>query len=318
MSAKNPPSELETELDAVDLEPVDRLVELQKDIEVLDQRLSALEERRGKVADAVFERVQGDYSRRRGELEERATPLRVAAREQYARVRELMERCEAEHAAVELDREEIELRFGLGEFEQDERDKRMKRIDQDLAAKGRAREQAEALRERFVAAFGSREALEAEAPPPADAQAAAGPAVDSTQPLPTLSPDQIVPPEAPPPPAGATQVMRALKAGDSAGVRPDQTVILRSARLLPRNAEAGEDTVVLALKPMLFGSEDGCDVVIAALAPQHAEIRVSMAGFSLARMGGTVRVNGIELEQHLLRHKDQLDIGPARFEFSES
>ena len=52
-------------------------------------------------------------------------------------------------------------------------------------------------------------------------------------------------------------------------------------------------------------------------AKRHAEIRVSMAGFTLSDEGGGVRVNGVPVNQHLLRHEDVVEFGPARFAFRE-
>ena len=56
---------------------------------------------------------------------------------------------------------------------------------------------------------------------------------------------------------------------------------------------------------------------MAAGARRHAEVRVSMAGFTLSDEGGGVRVNGVAVTQHLLRNDDAIDIGPARFVFRE-
>jgi pSer/pThr/pTyr-binding forkhead associated (FHA) protein len=127
--------------------------------------------------------------------------------------------------------------------------------------------------------------------------------------------------EPPPAPApaevGATQVMRTLKGDLGAAPRADQTMILRTARLVPQNPEAGKQNVTLALKPMSIGSDPGCDVRVAGAAARHAEIRVSMAGFTVSDLGGGLRVNGVALPQHLLRHDDVVEIGPARFAFRE-
>jgi hypothetical protein len=86
---------------------------------------------------------------------------------------------------------------------------------------------------------------------------------------------------------------------------------------VPQNAEAGKLTHTVTLKPALIGSGEDCDVRIAGAQPRHAEVRVSMAGYTVSDFGGGVRVNGIVVEQHLLRHDDVVEIGPARFTFRE-
>src|SRR5690606_3192139 len=99
--------------------------------------------------------------------------------------------------------------------------------------------------------------------------------------------------------------------------RADQTVVIRGARLVPQNPDAGKITHTVGLKPVLIGSAEQCDIRIPGSMPHHAEIRVSMAGYTVSDLGGGVRINGVAVEQHLMRHDDTLEIGPARFAFRE-
>jgi len=134
-----------------------------------------------------------------------------------------------------------------------------------------------------------------------------------------------VPPLAPGASPGATQMMRAIRPADLAQATPpaqpaargDSTMIMRTARLVPQNAEAGKQNHTLALRPTVMGSGDDCDVRVPGAARRHAEIRVSMAGFTLSDEGGGVRVNNVAVTQHLLRNDDVIEIGPARFAFRE-
>ena len=152
-------------------------------------------------------------------------------------------------------------------------------------------------------------------PPPSN------PAIASTRKLNPITDAQLAAAATPPPPskadAGSTQTMRVLKGNAAAAPRPDQTVIIRGARLVPQNAAAGKITHSIGLKPASIGSSEDCDVRVAGASAQHAEIRVSMAGYTLSDLGGGVRINGVAVEQHLLRHEDALDIGPAKFVFKE-
>ena len=299
---------MQEQLAAIDLAPLEELTAIQQELDVLAGRLKAMEERKGQVAPAVYQRVASDYAAQRATLEQRAEPLRAKARGEYARLHALRTQCEADHAAIALDREEIEFRFTLGEFDEAEHKRRLKAVDASLREKEQARASAEALRERFVAAFGGVEALE---------QAAAPVQAETTQRMKTLEPAAAGAAAPAAAEVGATQVMRTLKGNDAAPVRPDQTVILRTARLVPQNPEAGKQNLALALKPMRIGSDAGCEIRVAGARGEHAEIRVSMAGYTVSDLGGGLRVNGVAVEQHLLRHDDVIEIAAARFAFRE-
>jgi hypothetical protein len=313
----------------IDVAPLDALARLRGDIDVLDQRLQQMEARREDVATAVYTRVRADYEQRRAALEAEARPLREAARAQYAKLHALLSKSESEHESARLDREEIEFRHSLGEFDEAEYRQRIADVDARLGARTEALEQAAQLRARFVAAFGGQDALAAdptaapatEATQPKDAL----PVGASTQPLPVLDPDPAatVAMPLPQPPAesrrmdiGATQPMKVLQ-GDAATARPDRTMIIRSARLVPQNAEAGKITHTVGLKPVVIGSDEQADVRVPGAAGKHAQIRAGMAGYGLSDLGGGVRVNGIKVDQHLLRHDDVIEVAAARFAFRE-
>ena len=336
---------MQEELATIDTTPLDALGRIKQELDTLESRLAAMEEKRESVAAPVYMRVRSDYESRRRALEEEAAPLKATARAQYARLRELLTRSEADHETTRLDRQEIEFRYSLGEFDEPEYKKRLKAVDKQLADKASAREQAEAMKQRFVAVFRSEEELETPAPagttptrkletlseaqlsaydtiPPAVAPPPVPPAAPAT---PMATTVMAIPGAAAAPSAGATQMMRAIRPSDLGGAAPaaappargDSTMIMRTARLVPQNAEAGKQAYTVALKPLSIGSEDGCDVRVAGAAKRHAEIRVSMAGFTLSDEGGGVRVNGVAVTQHLLRHDDVVEVGPARFTFRE-
>ena len=322
---------MQEELARIDTSPLDTLVRIKQELDTLVARLAAMEAKRDSVAAPVYARVRDDYEQRQRALEDEAAPLKATARTSYAQLRELLQRSEADHEGTRLDREEVDFRFSLGEFDEAEYKTRLADVDRRLAEKTAAREAADALRQRFLAAFASEDDLE-QAPPRSRADAA-------TVQLHTLDPEHLaaaptdaMPPPPPLPPsdaptkpgrkleAGATQVMRVLGRGDSTGAAPrsDQTLVMRTARLLPQNRDAGTAAVVLGLKPMLFGSGKDCDVKLAGASARHAEIRASMAGFTITDHGGGVRINGVALEQHLLRQDDAVDIGSALYVFRET
>jgi hypothetical protein len=372
---------MQDELAAIDVSPLESLMGIKAELETLESRLGAMQERKDSVAAPVFERVRKDYESRRRALEADAAPLKAAAREQYVKLAALLSRSEADHEAARLDREEIEFRHALGEFDKSEYKRRVGEIDEQLAAKAAARENALAVRQRFVDAFRSEDELESALPPapiapepepepvpevvapaapPAEPEPLPVPAAEqTTRRLPTLDPDAFKvhqsdvptmiarpitadtppPPAAPPPTPGATQIMRAIKpselaAAAAASAAPKATpaatpsppplrgsepaAVVRSARLVPQNAEAGKLSHTIGAKPLTIGSGESCDIRVAGAQARHAEVRASMAGITVSDLGGGVRINGVVIEQHLLRHEDVLEVGPARFTFREA
>jgi hypothetical protein len=319
---------MQAELEQIDVSPLDALMKLKGELDLLEMRLQAMEQRKAEVAEAVYLRVRSDYESRRRALEQEAAPLKAAAREQYTRLYALLARSEAAHESSRLDREEIDFRHSLGEFDADEFRRRISVIDEQLDAHAEAHEKALALRQRFVDAFRSEDDLKGGAGGKGSVGARDA---SSTQPLPQLE-------EAAVPPSGATQPMAAVDPAPVAAVddpavtramqvlngngggaaRSSQTVMIRSARLVPQNAEAGKLTHMVGIRPFTLGSAEQCDARIPGASAQHAQIKVSMAGFSLTDLGGGVRVNGVAIEQHLLRHEDIVEVGAARFVFRES
>jgi hypothetical protein len=315
---------MDAELEQIDTSPLDALTRLKNELDTLDGRLQTMEARKAEVADAVYLRVRGDYENRRRALEQEAAPLKASAREQYARLYALLSRSEADHEAARLDREEIEFRHSLGEFDDDEYARRLGEVDQRLDARAAAHEQALELRQRFVAAFRSEEELKGAELPTAEVTTQRLPTLDqavvaATQPLPALDPVKLgARGRTASADLAATQTMKVLKGDSGAPARPDQTVMIRSARLLPLNAEAGKLTHTVGLRPLVLGSNEKCDVRIAGAAAQHAQLKVGMAGFTVSDLGGGVRVNNLAVEQHLLHHDDVIEVGAARFVFRES
>ncbi|MGQ0801866.1 MAG: FHA domain-containing protein [Pseudomarimonas sp.] len=378
---------MQEELAAIDVSPLESLMGIKAELETLEARLTAMEERKDSVAAPVFVRVRNDYETRRKSLEAEAAPLKAAAQAQYVKLAALLSRSAADHEAARLDREEIEFRHALGEFDNAEFKRKLSEIDHQLAAKSAAREEALAVRQRFVDAFRSEAELESKLPPVVVPKPAPPPepvivapvviapepepepepipvpvvepepepiprpaAEQTTRRLPTLDmalkvpqidvPTLIAkpitansppPPSAPPAAAGATQIMRAIKpselaaasaapAGPPALPRAPEPVAgtIRSARLVPQNAEAGKLSHTIGAKPLTIGSGESCDIRVGGASARHAEVRASMAGMTVSDLGGGVRINGVVIEQHLLRHEDVLEVGPARFTFREA
>lgn len=318
------------ELGAIDVKPIDALKELKRERDVLDERLKQMEALKSDVADTVYIRVRSDYETRNRSLEEQAAPLRVAAREQYAALTRLLERFNADHEAVTLDRQEIELRHKLGEFDTKEFQRRLKELEGVIAQRGEAKARAQELRTRFLDAV--RDETELQGGGYSTMEQPAVP--EAVMPEPPAAP-----PPAPPPPMAEpatqtkkrapseTQVMPALDPALAqrmiAGAAPGAgaTVVMRAARLVPQTPEAGKNSVMLTLKNLAIGADGSNDLRVggAGIEPKHAQITVSMAGYTVVDLSSSheTRVNAEKVRERLLRDQDVIQIGAARWVFRE-
>jgi hypothetical protein len=331
--------DLPESLAEVDLGVIDVLKALKEESDTLRARLKGLEDVKSDFDPAVFSRVNADYAKQLASIENKAEPLRQQARESYARLRGALTDISNAHEAVKLDRQEIELRRKLGEFDEAEYKERLKGIETALAERAVAHKQGEALRARFLEVFASEDELLIAAPGPS-----------STQEIPAAieppSPPSMAPPPPPPmahaahdpgePPAAQTQILQVLKLpeppkvppppGAAADARapafgPNATMNLRTARLVPQNPEAGRSAIPLPPKPISLGGDAANEIRIGGpgVEARHAQITVDSKGYTLIDLGSKsgTRVNAEAIQQRLLRHEDVVQIGMARFVFRE-
>lgn len=169
-------------LDDADLGVVDALRELKHDVDLLRGRLGALEGMQANLSDAVYRRVHEDYARRLADLETRIAPLRAQARLAYAGLRERIEAIQHAYASIQLDRQEVELRHQLGEYDAATRAERLGTIDGALRERSIAQDRAEALRARFLEVFESEADLEAPVAAPVPSAANEAPREGSARP----------------------------------------------------------------------------------------------------------------------------------------
>jgi hypothetical protein len=356
-------------LEAIDVSAVDALKTLKSEQDVLTERLQQLEEKRSAVAEPVYLRVRGDYETRNREIEQKGAPLKQQARVQFLELSALLERYAGDHEAITLDRQEIELRHQLGEFDEAEFKRRIADLETELAARAEALKRAQDLKAKFLDAFHSEAELHVAASPPpaAPAETPAPPSAvapnapsaptvpggfrtletdvigDQTQVFAAMPPMPPMPP-APPPPAppatapvaaaakpnrapSETQMMPVLDiplpARNSAApaAASGATVVVRAARLVPQNPEAGKNSVVLGLNSVSIGADAASDVRVGGpgVDPKHAQLSVSMAGYTVVDLGSPhgTRVNAEKIRERLLRDQDVIQIGAARWVFRE-
>jgi hypothetical protein len=332
--------ELPESLSEVDLGVIDALKALKEEADILRERLSGLEAVKADFDPAVFSRVNADYAKQLAAIEAKAEPMRQQARESYARLRGALSDIADAHEAVKLDRQEIELRRKLGEFDDEGYKERLKEIEAALAERAVAHKQGEALRARFLEVFASEEELLQGVEDPGPASTQEMPAADEPPPLP-----QAPPPAPPPPPsasghepaAAQTQILQVLKMpeppkvpgappvpgaeGKRPSFGPNATMSLRTARLVPQNPEAGRSAIPLPPKPISLGADAANEVRIGGpgVEAKHAQITVDSKGYTLSDLGSKsgTRVNAESIKERLLRHEDVVQIGMARFVFRE-
>jgi hypothetical protein len=348
-------------LEAIDVSAVDALKTLKAEQDILAERLQQLEEKRSAVAEPVYLRVRGDYETRNRELEQKAAPLKQQARIQFHELSALLDRYAGDHEALTLDRQEIELRHQLGEFDAAEFKRRIADLETELAARAEALARAKELKASFVEAFHSEAELQlatsavlptvapaaAPSPPPAAPTVPGGfrtletePVGDQTQvfsAMPPLPPTPAAP--VPPAPPAAAQTAKATRPPSETQMMPvldiplptrnsaapaaasGATVVVRAARLVPQNPEAGKNSVVLNLNAISIGADANSDVRVGGpgVDPKHAQLTVSMAGYTVVDLGSPhgTRVNAEKIRERLLRDQDVIQIGAARWVFRE-
>lgn len=327
-----------------DAAPADDLAALKKQIDEVRTRMAQMDELKAGVASAVYVRVRADYELRLISLEERAGPLKLSAQKAYATVSSELNRLEAEHQALDLDRQEVEFRHQLGEFDVAERQRRLKSLDEKVASKAAILDRGRKLRERFLGAVGDEsELLVTMIAPAATAAQPMGMTMEMPRPaaLPASSADahivtgrlsipdaptgqlgavpEMLPAIKPPPmPAGGTMVLPAVKVSKP----PAETLatgVVRLARLVPQNPEAGKQTTVLGVTLTRIGADAGNELRVGGpgVEARHAEIEPSTAGFVLRDHGSRhgTRVNAERIKERVLANEDVIQIGAARFVF---
>ncbi|MEO7794613.1 MAG: FHA domain-containing protein [Thermoanaerobaculia bacterium] len=96
------------------------LTEMRSERDALRQRLTRMQEAASEVSEQVLARVRSDYEARIAALDEKAAPLKQAARAEHGRLTPMLDKAREACEVLRLDGEEIELRHKLGEYADDE------------------------------------------------------------------------------------------------------------------------------------------------------------------------------------------------------
>lgn len=314
------------ELEQLDFAFIDELTAQEHKLVAVEQRLAVMEERRGQVPEVVFHRVHEDYVQQCNALRATVEPLRQRARQVANELGSLQAQLRLKLDETRLALAELDFRHTLGEFEGAELAERKRPLVEPQASMEQALRRVESAMQKLTHSSGGAEAIAAqqtqETPMQSMPATTAAPVLPPSPPaMPAIPPAPIVamPPVPPVPqvPAPPPAIPPAPVPEPKAPIRRDATFVFKPGRLLPQSAEAGSEPRTLGMRPINVGSQAGCDVVVAELAPRHVEFRLGRSGFiarDVSPDGRGFKINGVSSEgEVLLADGDTIDIGPARF-----
>src|SRR5215510_8312583 len=203
------------QLREVDTSVLDRLNTIRGEETRLASFRTRASEKKGEGSDPVYRRVNEDYNKRAAALEAQATPLKTKGRAEYRKLHVLIGDVTRIRDQARLEKEELEFRHAVGELDDSQLSAGLEapqgRLDQCESDLSRIDEYSN----RFIEAFGSKEALDAPEPPappkpsvtvkpapPAPPPIAAKPPVDLDATIYNIadaSPSDTAPPLGPPP-----------------------------------------------------------------------------------------------------------------------
>jgi hypothetical protein len=311
---------MKKELAAIDVSSIEELQRIKAEQDVILERLEKMEEKKESVSEEVYRRVHVDYETRLKSLDDEAGPLKDQARLQYAELKTVLGQIESALATAKMDREELQLRHELGEFDDDayaghikEHDAKVKDHQSDLG-------DAEGIRDRFLSAFHSEDELEAgsETLPPTPPAEVAADASQKTAKHQTLAAEPAPEPDAEPNLDKTTAIP--IPKPEPPQPPDGSTMILQWPKLLVHSdtGHAEEHAVVGA--ETVLGSGDDCDIVVEGkkVSAKHAAIALGPTGHlvrDLKSQVGTL-VNGVEVTERELANGDTIQIGEVKMTFT--
>lgn len=291
--------------------------QLRRERSALRDRIARLDDERGRVSQAVLERVRGDYLRRKADLDARAEDLAGRARQEQAALARAADRQEEGVQRLRFELEEYDLRERIGEQldpvasrRASELRRELQSLEEDLAALAE-------LQAGIAAVADMRTSSQAIPAPPqeprkvsAEFAAALDEAVSAVELLPPIPPltrayDTVSGSQAeaaPPPPPPA----------------PAATPLGTDARLEAPESPGGADAVRLSGAIVVGRTpESGLRLPVGTVSRRHAELAPSAEGWvvrDLHSENGTW-VNGERIWERLLVDGDRVQFGSVALIF---
>ncbi|HET7295095.1 MAG TPA: FHA domain-containing protein, partial [Vicinamibacteria bacterium] len=243
-----------------------------------------------------------------------ARPLRLKARASLARLDELHSRYKAALDAAQLDQSELQFRHEIGELAAEEYEKRRKGAEEALLARQKEFDEAEKLRQRFLAVLPA--TPEPPAPPPPQPAPPPQPLPDSS----TMVFQAPLPAPADVPDFGTVVLTKEEAAVVAEG--PDfGTVVAPNASLVRQEPDgtAGPAYHLGMLVTIGRTPDNEISIELPEVSRRHARLTFSEGGYVLQDLNSNngTYVNGERTAEARLRDGDQIQIGPVIFLFSE-
>ena len=298
---------------SIDVSSLDRYLDLEDEHRILAQRLERLELEKGRSSEVVYQRVKGDYERQIARVVEEILSLREVALITRSRLQALLPTLDETIIAATYEKEELQLRWSLGEFTEVQVRPRIATLEEKLTEATAQLAILKKLDSRLNGDFASHETTE---PAPARRGSNETIAVDFALPeLPAASPAPV---EATP--AQAQEASPPLPAPDPAepllfkGTQLIRFAYLDFADPLPN----GESKYYLGpLTRIGRTSENQVNLDDTSVSRTHAEILLTPEGYrirNLSTVNGTF-VNGDQVTEHLLQDGDRVLVGSKSFRF---
>ena len=269
---------------------VEKLVEVKKDQDRLDEYRSKAESIQAKTSDSVYRRVLADYERRSTALEERAAPLQAEAQREYQKLRTVYDELNAAHEEARLNKEEIEFRRAVGELEDEQAAQQLPTAESALKKCQKELAEVDGLKARFLEVLTVEEQEAAPKPKKETAPKSKKDAARKSKapPEPKES-DARVPVESDatmmmPPGADPSSVPAAMDAAPDSVSGPDDDATVRVPKgVLVTDIEGVEPTKYVLGAVSSIGRGEDNQIVLPAggVSTNHAMLTVSLNGFIL-------------------------------------
>ncbi len=312
----------------IDTATLERMLEIRSEQSRIEAYRKRAEENRSKVEKTVWRRVMDDYARRHAALEQKIVPLKAQVRDEFQKVRALLDRVTKANEEARLAKQELEFRHEVGELDDSELEEAIQAPEGILAQCRTDLEEIEELKARFVEAFKPDEDITATAPPPATPAAAPArseaPSPDATniEPSPLAEPDssemtRVVAADTDRT-IGEMEAVTATSAGadDSGG---DRTFLLPMAALIAEASDGHAPAEYRLGAVNIIGRSDDAQIQLTrpGVSRRHALISIGPSGFvikDLKSQNGTL-VNGERITEASLSDGDTVEIGDVQLTF---
>ncbi len=149
-----------SEMPSIDTSGIDDLRKIKEEQDVFRDRLQKMQDMKEKVSPQVYEKVFNEYSTKLDALSQKAGPLKDKIREQYAGFKKILVEIEETLKTFGLEKEEMEFRFSLGEFDENAFNEQLRNWEMKNTSKQAELDDAQEMRSLFLSVFDSEEDLE--------------------------------------------------------------------------------------------------------------------------------------------------------------